>query len=495
MNGWQLHIPTDKPIHSWLKPIHFASVPGATTPLLDEVMTNLIAHLDQQGHRIQDQPTAETDLILTTARFGEPVEWRKALLFSARRRLQIARTPTILTLVHITRAQFEEKLAYFADILQKEEVDPHDYDFPGLAPGARVVLHEQGRRGGAILALERLVQAQSKSIRVLLIVGDSYPEEAYHFDLVGAYPRSKAASPDGFYADIVLRIVTALSTREVTKHEVVGDLISQTLWQSAIAPEAMCNASVELGKRQFFTNMVQITDLVAVPAVSDAVSSQYSEGCFATWDTTLNALIATVTGSARPVNKGNLTERDLAIIVGLRSDGMGAQVRHVAERQNDPPSSEAVEMMDMDTALPTIRLDAAWGSEAGRRAPVVRSKLHGHRSISAYDPAFVEFVPLDAPYYHYLVSCATEAQAQGIKGAFGRSEALHNPDDPRQIVFTILPGHGLMLAEKWKAGTVPFQILWEAMDSGALQIQDTIPQGPMGYVPDADGMMVVQAEK
>jgi hypothetical protein len=494
MNGWQLHIPTDKTIHSWLKPVHCVSIPGPTSPLLDDVLANLIAHFAHQGHTIQDQPTAETDLVLTTARFGEPVDWRKALLFSARRRLQLDHTPTILTLVHITRPELERMLAYFADILQKEEADPCDYDFPGLAPSGYTVLRDQGQRGGPMMALERLVQAQAKSIRILLIVGDSYPEEAYHFDLVGAHPSTKATTPDAFYTDIVLRVVTALSTREVTKHQVVGDLIPQSLWRSLSTPVAMCNASLELGRRQFFTNMVPITDLVAVPAVSDAVSSQYSEGCFGTWDATLCALIATVTGSARPVNKGNLTDEDLAVIVGLSTDGMGALVRHVADRQNDPPSSEAVEMMDMDSTLPRLILGSEWGADAGRQAPVIRSKLHGHRSISAYDPAEVEFVPLDEPYYHYLVSCATEAQAQGIKGAFARSEALHNPDDPRQIVFTVLPGHGVMLAEKWKPNTVPFQVLWEAMDAGSLQIADSIPQGPMGYAPDADGMMVVQVE-
>lgn len=494
MNGWQLHIPTDKPIHSWLKPIHCVSISGPTSPLLDDVLANLIAHFAHQGHTIQDHPTAETDLILTTARFGEPVDWRKALLFSARRRLQIDHTPTILTLIHIIRPELERMLAYFADVLHKKEADPRDYDFPGLAPSSYAVLHDQGQRGGPMMVLERLVQAQAKSIRILLVVGDSQPEEAYHFDLVGAHPKTKFTSADAFYTDIVLRTVTALSTREVTEHQVVGDPIPRSLWLSLLTPVAMRNASVELGARQFFTDMVPITDLVAVPAVSDAVSSQYSEGCFATWDATLGALIATVTGSARPVNKGNLTDEDLAIIVGLRADRMGVQVRHVADRQNDPPSSEAVEMMDMDSALPTHTLGCEWGAEAGCEAPVIRSKLHGHRSVSAYDPTQVEFVPLDDPYYHYLVSCATEAQAQAIKSAFARSQALHSPDDSRQIVFTVLPGHGVMLAEKWKPDTVPFQLLWEAMDTGSLQIANSIPQGPMKYVPDADGMMVVQVE-
>jgi len=95
------------------------------------------------------------------------------------------------------------------------------------------------------------------------------------------------------------------------------------------------------------------------------------------------------------------------------------------------------------------------------------------------------------PYYHYLVSCATEAQAQGIKEAFARSEALRNPDDPRQLVFTVLPGHGCVIAEKWVEGKRPFQLMWEAMDSRQLEIVNRIPQGPMAYTPSGESKMVL----
>jgi hypothetical protein len=87
------------------------------------------------------------------------------------------------------------------------------------------------------------------------------------------------------------------------------------------------------------------------------------------------------------------------------------------------------------------------------------------------------------------VSCATEAQAQGIKEAFARSEALRNPADPRQLVFTVLPGHGCVIAEKWVEGKRPFQLIWEAMDSGKLQIVNRIPQGPMAYAPASENNM------
>ena len=225
----------------------------------------------------------------------------------------------------------------------------------------------------------------------------------------------------------------------------------------------------------------------STPRMGDAVASQYSEGCFATWDPTLGALIATVTGSARPVDKGSITEDDLAVIVGVRSDGRGALVRHVEGKRNDPPSVEAVEMMDMNSALPTIVLGPAWDTPA--QVPVVRSKLHGHRGITAYDPRRVEYVPLDPPYYHYLVSCGTDGQVQGIRKAFARSEALQNTEDPRQVIFTVLPGHGVVVVEKWVPKRPPFEVIWQYMDAGYLELENLISQGPMEYIPEADGRM------
>ena len=482
---------TARPIHPWLRKIHVAFVPGPMTPLLEEMMDGLKRHFRRLGHQVQPAPDDDTDVILTTARFGEPLGWREALMFSARRRFNLSHAPTLCTLVQVSPTRFQELLDHFQTVLAKEPLDPANYDFPGLASQAYRVLFEQGRRGGPILALERLVQAQTKSIRVLLVVGDDRPLVAYHFDLVGAHPRSEAEAPEAFYEDIVLRMVTTLSTSEVNQHQVVEDPISPALWQRLSTPAAMCVAGHELGERNFFTEMVRIADLVEVPAVSDAVASQYSEGCFATWDPTLGALIATVTGSARPVDKGSITEDDLAVIVGVRSDGRGALVRHVEGKRNDPPSSEAAEMMDMDSALPAIVLGPAWNTSV--RVPAVRSKLHGHRGIAAYDPRRVEYVPLDRSYCHYPVSCGTDAQARGIKEALARSEALQEPGDPRQVVFTVLPGHGVVIVEKWVLGTAPFQVMWEYMDAGYLEVENLIPQGPMEYIPGSDSRMLLRA--
>jgi hypothetical protein len=182
------------------------------------------------------------------------------------------------------------------------------------------------------------------------------------------------------------------------------------------------------------------------------------------------------------------------VIAGVRPDGKGALIRHVEGKRNDPPSSEAVELMEMDRALPSLSLSSEWQLEkdASPLVPMARSKLHGHRGVRSYDPAQVEHVRLDSPYYDYPVSCSTEAQARAIRSAFSRSEALQHANDPRQVVFTVLPGHGVVIVEKWVAGKAPFQIMWEAMDSASLEIDTLVPQGRLTFVHGEDGRMRLQ---
>jgi hypothetical protein len=112
-------------------------------------------------------------VLITTAAFGEPVHWKETLTLTARRRFGLEKAPMVFHLIHATRSQFEQTLAHFERVLAKEPPDPADYDFPGLAPNAYRTLYEQGRRGGPILSLERLLQSQAKGIRIILVVGDA----------------------------------------------------------------------------------------------------------------------------------------------------------------------------------------------------------------------------------------------------------------------------------------------------------------------------------
>ena len=80
-------------------------------------------------------------------------------------------------------------------------------------------------------------------------------------------------------------------------------------------------------------------------------------------------------------------------------------------------------MIGMDLSLPKIML------ETGAQVPVIRSKLHGHRGVRAFDWTRVEYVPLPESYLHYPVSCSTDAQYRAAGGVLN-SYALQNPEGP-----------------------------------------------------------------
>jgi len=221
--------------------------------------------------------------------------------------------------------------------------------------------------------------------------------------------------------------------------------------------------------------MIHVSDVAEIPGFSEAISQQYSEGCFATWDAQLNGLLTTITGSARPVRKENITDKDLAVIVGIKPTRDGALIRKIEGHPNQPPSSEAVEMIGMDVRLPRISLPN------GAQVPVIRSKLHGHRGVRSFDRNRVEYVSVPESYLYYPVSCSTDAQYRAVQEAFSSSAALQNPADPRRVVFTVLPGHGVVIVEKWVEGKQAFQVIWEAMDNKDIEITNDIPQGPFAF--------------
>jgi hypothetical protein len=467
-----LHIPT----HSWLKQLSISYIPGPSMGLPDRVASDLIGHFQREGHTASEapsQPPPETDVILTTARLGEPLGWRDAFMFTARRRFRLKHAPTVFTIVHATPAQFRDWMARVEALLQEgPEAMPA---FDGIPESASRTLHQQGKRGGAILYLLRILQIQTKSIRVLLVIGEERPQSAFLFDLVGAHPQIKFEDPHTFYKDIATRILTAASTSEITNHETVEPPIQQDEWEGIATIDEMTRASHELGKRDFFTEMIKVSQVAEIPGFSDAISQQYSEGCFATWEPRINGLLTTITGSARPVRKENITDQDLAVIVGIKPGRDGALIRKVEGHPNHPPSSEAVEMIGMDLALPKVT------RKDGAQVPVIRSKLHGHRGVRSFDWTRVEYVPLPESYQHYPVSCSTDAQYRAVQEAFSHSYALQNPQDPRQLVFTVLPGHGVVIVEKWVEGKAAFQVIWEAMDKRDIEITNRIPQGPFAF--------------
>lgn len=479
-------------LHDWLRNIKISFVPGATSKLLDTFVKRLFAKFQKQGHGVQISPDNHTDIVLTTALFGQPIPTEDALLFNVTKRFNLTHSPTIYTVVHVKPDDFTSVLKHFEGALSKNESDPNDFAFAGLPDQAHRVLIGQGQRGGPILSLERMLQGQMKSIRVLLLIGENRPLGVYHFDLVGAHPYTSSDHPDGLYTDIVHRMASAVSTGSITEQELAEPALSLEIWKGLKTPAAMVRASKELDQRHFFTEIVYVSDLIDSPGLSKVIASQFSEGCFGTWDLHLDALISTVTGSARPVEKGNLNDADLTVVTGLRSDERGTLYRQVSGKDNYPPSAEAFEMFAMDRDLPRIPIQN--NDKQTVRVPAIRSKLHGHRGVASYDPRFVEYAPMAPAYFNYMVSCGNQAQAEGIIEGVANAETFKNPDDPRKLVFTILPGHGIFILEKWVPGKVPFQVIWEYMDAGHIVIEKSVPQGPTKYVTDKSGQRVKQTQ-
>ena len=164
-----IHTPT----HTWLKQLTISYLPGPSTPLSNRVASDLMEFLHQEGHTTQEIPSADTDVILTTARLGEPLGWREAFMFTARRRYGLNHVPTVFTILHATPQQFADLLAETESILKNGvESTPR---FAGVPETASRTLYQQGKRGGAIMYLLRILQIQSKSIRVLLVLGEEKP--------------------------------------------------------------------------------------------------------------------------------------------------------------------------------------------------------------------------------------------------------------------------------------------------------------------------------
>ena len=67
------------PTHSWLRKIALAFVPGPSSPLLDEAVAQLLDRFRAHGHILLENPGDHpgAEVVLTTARFGEPIPWRE----------------------------------------------------------------------------------------------------------------------------------------------------------------------------------------------------------------------------------------------------------------------------------------------------------------------------------------------------------------------------------------------------------------------------------
>jgi hypothetical protein len=244
----------------------------------------------------------------------------------------------------------------------------------------------------------------------------------------------------------------------------------------------MIRAGSMFTKFGFFTTPFYVEKILGYRGIGEAISAQFSEGCYAVYEPEIPGLLTTATGSARLVDKRSISRLDQAVVVSTRPDHEGAVVRPVAGMERVVPSVEAVEMMGLCERTPHHPHLNSHGLSLS--VPNARAILHGHLGVAAFDPDFVETVMLEPLYYAQLVSCGTGALAEGTAAAFARSESLRDLRDPRRVVFLEQPGHGVMVVEKWPAepdGSRPFDTIYDYLSSGRLQMTLDVAQGPVHW--------------
>ncbi len=467
--------------HAWLHPMALAYVPGRISRAPDQAVGALLDWLKAAGCALERRPTNETEAIITTARFGSPVARDEALIFHAKRQYSLSRRPRVLTIVDIREAEYQHWLSHFAVLARQPDGALPPFQYPGLGPRAVEVLIQQAKRGGPEVAMGRFLQGHVKSIQVLALRSDDSdrPLCAVHFDLAGAHPITDAADLDAFARDAGPRLLTALCAHEVNDHIFLPDPLPSAIWDGLSTPDALVRAGHVFTEFGFFTDPIYIEKLVGFRGISDAISAQYSEGCYAAFDPDIPGLITTASGSSRLVDKRSIHRDDQAIVVGIKPERDGAIVRRVEGMDQNVPSVEAVEMMGICEAVPRLRHVNNRGEEAP--VPAVRAILHGHIGVAAYSPDHVESASLDALYYAHLVSCGTGELAEATAAAFARSEALSDPADARAVVFLEQPGHGVVVVEKWVSGKPPFETIREFLEAGHLRVTLQVSQGSVRW--------------
>ncbi len=472
-----------KNIHAWTHPISIAYMPGDHTPALDLAIHAILDWLRDADCTVTDMPDNNTELILTTRRFGNIVGRDEALFFNAKRQYRLSTRPQVLTMLDVPEAEYQALVEHFTKIADMPEDEANLERYTGLGPQAADIISHQARRGGPDLAFARLSQGQALSIRVMALrTQNGRPYRAMHFDMAGAHPVTDATDMEVFAEDAGARVLAAVCAVEVNHHSFVDEPVSAELWESLSSPDVMVRAGSMFTQFGFFTTPLYVEKLLGYRGISDAISAQFSEGCYAIYEPDIPGLLTTASGSSRLVDKRSISRMDQAVVVGMRSDHEGAMVRPVAGMERVVPSVEAVEMMGLCERVPHHDHLNSHGKPVS--VPNARAILHGHLGVAAFDPAKVEAVRLSSLYYTQLVSCGTGALAEGTATAFAASESLRDLKDPRRVIFLEQPGHGVMVVEKWPLpddGTQPFETIHDYLSSGVLQMTLEVAQGPVHW--------------
>ncbi|MBI4770048.1 MAG: hypothetical protein HY784_06450 [Chloroflexi bacterium] len=101
-------------MHPWTHPISVAYCPAYLDSVVEPAIHAVLDWFRASGGAVESRPDRETELILTTARFNQPVERDEALLFHAKRIYGLGHRPQILTVVSLRESEYGEQTQHFA---------------------------------------------------------------------------------------------------------------------------------------------------------------------------------------------------------------------------------------------------------------------------------------------------------------------------------------------------------------------------------------------
>lgn len=475
-------------VHEWIKrgeTIAFVW-PETDDPLLEKLYPILLEQFEEEGEEVVFPERApgnneylpdETQAIVTGTIFNQVVPGKEALLFHSKSIYAgLNHHPKVFNFTSIDRREFGATLGLLAELQTATHPKPKDFPFQGLNPfdpeeGLRQ-LQNQTREGGPLLGLGRLIESQVKCFDVVTVIGDRNTGEIdflIRFDLAGGRPEIRVKNGNLKLAlkELVLRLMTFLSTKEANKHLWPGTIFTQEAGKEILekSGKPLIEAGKELGEFGFFNEPVDVKALTGMRHLGSQMYEYYSAGCLACLNQEYDIWVISATGTRddKPIPKYSLHEEDLALAAPIvKKDLSGVYIAGIDGREVKP-SSEGVEIVEM-------------GRLGGFTAAA-----HGHVMVESFDPRKVKSLFLEDIYHDYSVSCATIQLVKATTEPV-RRQASDSDFKKFHLHLIVQPCHGIWLLERPVAGKKPFELMLEYLEKGIITLaSEKIPQGPFSW--------------
>lgn len=474
------------PVHEWLRRGEKIAFVWSETkdPLLEKLYPLLLEQFEEEGEQIIFPERApgnneylpdETQAIVTGTIFNQAVPRDESLFFAAKRMFEgLNHHPTVFNFTSIDREEFEATLQMLAEFKDTPHPTPKKFPFQGLNPDAPEVglrqLQNQVREGGPLLGLGRLLETQTKSFDVIAVIGERNTGKIdflIRFDLAGGRPKIVVENNNLKPAckELVLRLMTFLSTTEATQHLWPGTVFNKEAGKEILdsTGQSLIEAGKRLGEFGFFSEPVDIKALTGMRHLDKRIADYLSAGCLAARNQGYDIWVISGTGTRedKPIPKYDLRKENLALAAPItKKDLSGVYIAGIDGRPDVKPSSEAVEIVEM------ARRGGFW------------AEAHGHVMVVSFDSRRVGCLYLPELYHYYPASCATRELA----GASIGTVATQVRDTDVLVFLLVQPCHGIWILERPVAGKEPFALMLEYLEKDIITLaSDKIPQGPFSW--------------